>query len=193
MVAKPKLEQPAPSLDPLAIEWLYGLANSNFKAQGDLDESVWRSLSFIAALFALSVAVFRGMEPPLNFHGSWLEAIAGTLYLLGIAWFILAFAFLVWIVWEREFLHPAKDGEVKLYAAELTQWHRSKSRNSGDVGKDVVVDLQLFMVDLLVKANDRNLPLITRRLVGRSRAIILMLAGFAFLCGSEATIFISKL
>jgi hypothetical protein len=193
MTTKPEVENSEASLDPLAVDWLYNLASSNFKAQADLDESVWRSLSFIAALFALSVAVFRGMEPHLQFHGSWPEWIAGSFYILGIGCFVLSFGFLVWIVWEREFLHPAKDGEVKRYALELTLWHRSKLRKKSDLGETVVNDLQSFMVDLLVKANDRNLPLITRRLVGRSRAIILMLAGFAFLCASEGIIFMSKL
>lgn len=186
-------EAPSEKLDPLVVEWLYNLANSNFKSQADLDESVWRSLSFIGALFALSVAVFRGLEPVFDFHGTWLETIASSFYLVGMLCFVLAFAFLAWIVWEREFLHPAKDGEVKIYAEELTNWHRSRLHKSGDVGKVVVDDLHLFMVDLLVKANDRNLPLITRRLAGRSRAIILMLVGFAFLSGSEASIYISRL
>ena len=193
MAVKKGSEIPEAPLDPVAIEWLYSLANANFKAQADLDESVWRSLSFIAALFALSVAVFRNTEPHLRFHAGWVNLIAGSFYILGILCFIISFGFLVWIVWEREFLHPARDGQVKQYATELTGWHRSRLGKRGDVGKDVVGDLHLFMVDLLVKANDRNLPLIKSRLAGRSRAIILMLTGFAFLCASEASIFIGKL
>lgn len=193
MDTEPNFEKPEQILDPIAVDWLYNLATSNFKAQTDLDESVWRSLSFVAALFALSVAVFRGMKPHLLFRGSWHEWFSGAFYIMGIACFLLAFLFLVWIVWEREFLHPAKDGEVKRYATELAQWHGALQRKSSDVGTKVVEDLQLFMVDLLVKANDRNLPLITRRLAGRSRAIVLMLAGFAFLCASEASMFLGKL
>ena len=192
MPIKSKSDQPEVSLDPETVGWLYDLASDNFKAQTDLDESVWRSLSFVAALFALSVAVFRGVEPHLRFHGSWIEFLAGSFYVLGIVCFAGAFGFLVWIVWEREFLHPARDGEVKRYASELTQWRGSQMRGKAGIGSKVVADLQLFMVDLLVKANDRNLRLISRRLAGRSRAIILMLAGFAFLCLSEATIFIGK-
>ena len=193
MVTKPQTDELTPSVDPLTVKWLYDLANSNFKAQTDLYESFWRSLSFVAALFALSIAEFRGMQPHVSINGSWFECFAGAFYILGIVCFMLAFLFLVWIVWEREFLHPAKDGEVKQYAAELTHWHRSRLQKVGDVGAIVVVDLELFMVDLLVKANDRNLPLITRRLAGRSRAIVLMLAGFAFLCASEASMFLSQI
>jgi hypothetical protein len=193
MVAKAKSDLPEAVLEPGTVKWLYDLANANFKAQTDLDESVWRSMSFVAALFALSVAVFRGISPHLIFHGNWTEWLAGSLYLCGIACFCVAFVFLVWIAWEREFLHPARDGDVKRYAVELTQWHRSQKGKLDAVDSKVVGDLQMFMVDLLVKANDRNLRLISRRLAGRSRSIILMLAGFALLCASEATIFVSKL
>lgn len=192
MTVKPSSDQPELNLEPGTVKWLYDLANSNFKAQTDLDESVWRSMSFVAALFALSIAVFRDVRPHLSFYGSWPELLAGVLYLIGIACFCSAFAFLVWIAWEREFLHPARDGDVKSYALELTQWHISLGTKSEVVDRNVVADMQLFMVDLLVKANDRNLPLISRRLAGRSRSIILMLAGFALLCVSEATIFMSS-
>jgi hypothetical protein len=186
-----KSDPPVPVLEPETVKWLYDLANANFKAQADLDESVWRSMSFVAALFALSVAVFRGVQPHLSFHGSWPEWLAGSLYLCGIACYCSAFVFLVWITWEREFLHPARDGDVKRYAVELSQWHRSQKGDRKAVDGKVVGDLQVFMVELLVKANDRNLSLISRRLAGRSRSIILMLAGFALLCASEATILIS--
>lgn len=181
------------SLGPETVKWLYDLANANFKAQSDLDESVWRSMSFVAALFALSVAVFRGVQPHLNLVGSWQEWLAATFYLSGISCFCASLIILTWIVWGREFLHPARDGDVRRYAAELTHWHRSQKAKPDAVDGKVVEDLQLFMVDLLVKANDRNLRLISRRLAGRSRSIIGMLAGFALLCASEATIFMSKL
>jgi hypothetical protein len=193
MSSKAKPDPAVANLEPETVQWLYELSTANFKAQTDLDESVWRSMSFVAALFALSVAVFRGVEPHLNFHGSWPEWLAGLLYIVGITCFCTAFGFLMWIVWEREFLHPARDGEVKRYAAELTQWHKSKKAKPEAVDGKVVADLQVFMVDLLVKANDRNFGLISRRLAGRSRSIILMLAGFALLCASEATIFLSNL
>ncbi len=192
MAAETKPESPEPPLDSETIAWLYELASNNFKAQTDLDESVWRSLSFVAALFALSVAVFSDVEPHLHFSKVWPDWVAGSLYVGGIACFVFAFMFLVWIVWEREFLHPAKDAEVKRYATELTQWHRSRTKGRAGTGTRVVDELRLFMVDLLVKANDRNLRLISRRLAGRSRAIVLMLAGFAFLCAGEAIIFISE-
>ena len=192
MTTASKTELPAPPLDSEAIAWLYELANSNFKAQTDLDESVWRSMSFVAALFALSVAVFRDVKPQLNFSAIWPDWIAGSLYVVGIACFVAAFGFLVWIVWEREFLHPAKDAEVKHYAVELTEWHRAKAKSRTGTGAKVVDELRLFMIDLLVNANDTNLRLIRGRLVGRSRAILLMLAGFAFICMSEAIMYASR-
>jgi hypothetical protein len=193
MAVKAKPSESEPTLEPETVKWLYDLANANFKAQTDLDESVWRSMSFVAALFALSVAVFRGVAPHLNFNGGWPEWLASALYLLGIVCFCVAFVYLVWIAWEREFLHPARDGDVKRYASELTQWHRSRKAGRDPIDAKVIEDLQLFMVDLLVKTNDRNLGIISNRLAGRSRSIIFMLSGFALLCASEATIFMSKL
>jgi hypothetical protein len=183
---------PSP-LDPETTEWLYESANATFKSQSDLDESVWRSMSFVAALFALSVAVFREIPPHFSFHGPWPETVASTFYTLGITCFGGAFIYLVWIVWEREFLHPAKDDEVKRYATELTQWYRNQPKPRKDIGTKVVGDMQLFMVDLLAKANDRNLNLIRSRLIGRSRVILFLLFGFAFICASEATMFIGPL
>lgn len=193
MVVKQKPEPQEPPLDPETVKWLYDLASTNFKAQSDLDESVWRTMSFVAALFALSVAVFRDVEPHLKFNGNWPEWLAGAIYLLGIACFCAAFGFLAWIVWEREFLHPARDSDVRRYANELTLWHRSQRVGKGAIDSKVVADLHLFMVDLLVKANDRNLGIIAKRLRGRSRSIIFLLSGFALLCASEALIFLSKL
>ena len=193
MTVKANPAIPEVPLEPETVKWIYDLANANFKAQADLDESVWRSMSFVAALFALSVAVFRGIEPHLSFSGNWPQWLAGALYLLGIACFCISFGFLAWIAWEREFLHPARDGDVKRYATELTQWHKSQKATKNAVDSKVIDDLQLFMVDLLVKTNDRNLGIISKRLAGRSRSIIFMLSGFALLCASEATIFVSKL
>ncbi len=171
---------------------LFDIVAASYKEQTDLDESVWRAMPFIAALFGIAITVFRFVEPHFSFNTTIAGFAAGLLYLLSIAAFIFAFFFFWAAVKPREFEYPSASDKILNHAKELTAWHRAAKTPEKKIDDEVTNDLRIFMINQLSDVNSTNLIVVRKRLSARSRTILLMLAGFAFVMASEMIIFIDK-
>jgi hypothetical protein len=171
---------------------LFDIVSGTYKEQSDLDESVWRAMPFIAALFGIAVTVLRFVEPHFDFNGSAFGILSSLFYVVAIIAFILAFFFFWEAVRPRNFEYPSASIEIRDHVEALTVWHYEAGTADDKIDDQVVNDLRIFMIDQLSAANATNLELVRKRLSARSRTILLMLVGFAFVTASEMTIFIFK-
>jgi hypothetical protein len=169
------------------LKFLFETSSDAFKQQSDLDESVWRSMPFIGALFGFAISVIGAVSKRHGFSLSWPDIF----YFLAVASFSAAFFYVCLTVVIRNFEYPAKSSETRDYAHKLTAWYNSHTSNQKQTAIDakVVDDMQRFMVDQLASANETNLVNVRKRLIARSRAIIFLLFGFFFISVSEMFIF----
>lgn len=186
-------QEAAPAVGADTLEYLADLASESFKRQVDLDESVWRSLPFIAATFAF-VAAITGRAASDVPHLSWgfVPVLANFLFvaaLLSLAWTLRWF----WVVLRRrEYEYPADDAAVRSFAEDMTVYHAALGLTGSDLDKKVLEEMRLFMVEQYGSAARTNLRLNATRLEARSKVLLFILIGFllAFLC--EATIFVQR-
>ncbi len=172
-----------------SLKLLHEFAATAYKEQNDLDESVWRAMPFIAALFGLAVTVIRFVPPHLSFVDGIPRFAASALYVGAMASFVLAFAYFWMVALPRYFETPAKTVEIRDHAAALTIWYESTGKREKPIDFQVADDLRRLMIDQLGNATETNRPVVEKRLAARSRSILLLLAGFAFISFSEMLMF----
>ncbi len=169
------------------LKLLYDVFADGFKQQSDLDESVRRSLPFIAVLFGFAISVISTASPRHQFSWSW----PNIFYFLAIFAFCAA-AFYVYVAVKiREFEYPAKTIETRDYAQKLTKWHADNKEHHTRIDAKVVDDLRWFMINQFANANETNQVNVRKRLLARSYAINIMLVGFLFISVREVIIFVS--
>jgi hypothetical protein len=167
------------------LKFLFETSSEAFKQQSDLDESVWRSMPFIGALFGFAISVIGSVSKRHDFSLSWPDMF----YFLAVASFSAAFFYVCLTVVIRNFEYPAKSSETRDYSHKLTAWYRANKEHHQRIDAKVVDDMRRFMVDQLASANETNLINVRKRLIARSRAIIFLLFGFLFISVSEMLIF----
>ncbi len=172
-------------LRPETLKFLFETSSEAFKQQSDLDESVWRSMPFIGALFGFAISVIGSVSKRHDFSLSWPDVF----YFLAVASFSAAFFYVCLTVVIRNFEYPAKSSETRDYAQKLTAWYKANKEHHQRIDAKVVDDMRRFMVDQLASANETNLINVRKRLIARSRAIIFLLFGFFFISVSEMLIF----
>lgn len=172
-----------------SLKFLYDVVSASYKEQNDLDESVWRSMPFIAALFGLAVTVMRFVPPHLVFEAAWIQIVASLLYIASIASFVAAFIYFWAVAMPRYFETPAKGIELRDHARALTSYYADKKSADKAIDGKVADDMRNVMIDQLSNAIEANRPVVERRLAARSRTILLLLAGFAFISVSEMLMF----
>lgn len=177
---------------PDTLKLVFEIAAASYKEQTDLDESVWRTMPFIAALFALAVSVIRFIPPHFSFNEAFLISFASLLYVAAIIMFTGAFAYVWMALKPREFEIPAKSLQIRDYAHSLINWHVSAVTEESQIDTKVTSEVRLFMIDQLCNANETNFVLIQKRLAARSRTILLMLTGFALISLSEVILFVNE-
>jgi hypothetical protein len=183
---KAELETEAPEqLRSGTLKFLFETSSDAFKQQSDLDESVWRSMPFIGALFGFAISVIGSVSKRHDFS----YAPPDVFYFLSIASFCAAFFYVCLTVVIRNFEYPSKTSETRDYAHKLTAWYKSNKEHHQRIDAKVVDDMRRFMVDQLASANETNLTNVRKRLIARSRAIIFLLFGFLFISVSEMLIF----
>lgn len=175
------------------VEYVESLASDSFKRQVDLDESVWRSLPFIAATFAFVAAVVgRAAQDVPDFQFGFYEVV--TRLLLVAAVFSLAWT-LRWffvVLKPREYEYPADDASVRQFAEEMTNYYAELNLAGDDLDKKVVEELRLFMVDQYGSAARTNLRLNAVRLQARGKVLLFILIGFVLAFSCEAAIFLHR-
>ena len=167
------------------LKFLFETSSEAFKQQSDLDESVWRSMPFIGALFGFAISVIGSVSKRHDFSLSWPDVF----YFLAVASFSAAFFYVCLTVVIRNFEYPAKTSETRDYAHKLSAWYKSNKEHYKRIDAKVVDDMRRFMVDQLASANETNLINVRKRLIARSRSIIFLLFGFLFISVSEMLIF----
>ena len=178
---------PPSTLKTATLKTLFDISADAFKQQSDLDESVWRSLPFIAALFGFAISIIGTAAPRHQF--SW--AASNIFYFLAIFAFCVASFYVYLAVRVREFEYPAKTAETRDYAVKLTAWYAANNVHHARIDAKVVDDIRAFMIDQLASANKTNQIHLRKRLLARSFAINIMLVGFLFISVSEAIIFVT--
>lgn len=187
------MEEPVTLKAPIrsdTLKLLHEIVSASYKEQNDLEESVWRTMPFLAALFGLAVTVIRFVPPRLAFASDIIQILASLFYVAAILSFTLAFGYLWSIVWPREFEHPAKSTLIRDHAQALTEWHISTKNSDEIIDSRVVDDVRIFIIDQLSNATETNRDPTLKRLSARSRTILLLLAGLAFISVSEMLMFV---
>jgi hypothetical protein len=175
------------------VKYLGDLASESFKRQLELDESVWRSLPFVAATFAF-VATLVGKAaldvPP------WEAGLSGRIALVlligavcSLAWTLRWF----WVVLKpRQYEYPTPDHQVKRYAEEVWAFYaESGVEGSKALDEKTLMELRLFMIDQYGSASATNLGHNADKLKARTKVLLFMLLGFALAFACESTIFLS--
>ena len=126
----------------------------------------------------------------LGFYKRYHSNSASLFYVAAILSFTLAFGYLWSIVWPREFEHPAKSTLIRDHAQALTEWHISTKNSDEIIDSRVVDDVRIFIIDQLSNATETNRDPTLKRLSARSRTILLLLAGLAFISVSEMLMFV---
>lgn len=171
------------------LKFLFETSSEAFKQQRDTDESIWRTLPFVGALFGFAIPVIRFASPHYDFSGSWFEIIGGGFYILSILSFALAFGYLWPLVKPRYFEYPADIGVTRDYAQTLTRWYAENKEHYKRIDAKVVDDVRVSLIDQYAKASSANMGHIAQRLIARSRTITFLLAGFALISLSEMLMF----
>ena len=179
-------------LRPDTLKFLQEVVTASYKEQADLDESVWRTMPFFAALYGLAVTVIRSIPPHLAFFGDAIEFVASLFYVLSIASFVLAFVYLWIAAMPRYFETPAKSFEIRDHAVALSNWYLSTKAVEKAIDAKVTGDLRRLFVNQVSNATEANRPGVEKRLAARSRTILLLLAGFAFISASEMLMFVTS-
>jgi hypothetical protein len=171
------------------LELLFEIVSTSYKEQNDLDESVWRSMPFIAALFGLAVTVIRFVPPHLDFTATWVEVAGSFFYVGSMISFVLAFLYFWQVAMPRYFETPAKSLALRDHASDLTNWYIAENTSDKSIDGKVADDMRRVIINQLGNATEANRPVVEKRLAARSRTILLLLAGFAFISLSEMLIF----
>ena len=110
-------------------------------------------------------------------------------YVSSMVLFVAAFVYFWLAAMPRYFETPAKNTELRNHAIALTSYYAGKKTVDKYIDGKVADDMRDMMIDQLSNAIEANRPVVERRLAARSRTILLLLAGFAFICLSEMLIF----
>ena len=89
----------------------------------------------------------------------------------------------------RYFETPAKSIEILDHAVALSNWYLSTKAVEKGIDAKVTGDLRRLFVNQVSNATEANRPGVEKRLAARSRTILLLLAGFAFISASEMLMF----
>ncbi|WP_010183179.1 hypothetical protein [Sphingomonas sp. PAMC 26605] len=178
-------------LGPDTIKYLGDLAAESFKRQSELDESVWRSLPFFAAIFAfVATIVGKSAVDAPAWNGTYYTAATITLLsaaTLSMAWTLRWF----WVVLRpREYEYPAPDFAIRDYAEQITEYHAESGVPPGDLDAKTLTDVRLFMIDQYGSAAATNLTHNAAKLKARTKVLLFMLLGFVLAFACEATIFV---
>lgn len=178
-------------LGPDTIKYLGDLAAESFKRQSELDESVWRSLPFFAAIFAfVATIVGKSAVDAPAWNGSYYTA--ATITLLGVATLSMAWTLRwFWVVLRpREYEYPAPDFAIREYAEQIAEYHAGNGVPPRDLDAKVLTDIRLFMLDQYGSAAATNLTHNVAKLKARTKVLLFLLLGFVLAFACEATIFV---
>lgn len=182
-----------PELEIGTIKYLGDLASESFKRQMELDESVWRSLPFFAAIFAFVATVIgrSAIDAPkweLAFYPI-STAVLLLFAVLSLGWSLRWF----WIVlMPREYEYPSPDALVQQYARDTLAFHAASGVDAADLDARTERDLRLFMMEQYGNAAAANLTHNATKLKARPKVLLFLLVSFVLAFACEATIFFNR-
>ena len=187
-------ENPAPGPLELGSEtskYLHDLASESFKRQTELDESIWRSLPFFAAIFAFVATVIGRASVDVPRWELGLYSILANVLLIaaaasmawGLRWF--------WTVLRpRDYEFPAPDAGVRSYAEEMVAYYASGGLKGDALDAAVTKALRLSLAEQYGAGAAANLAHNAEKLQARSKVLLFVLVSFGFAFACEATIFV---
>ncbi len=168
-------------------------AAETFKREVDLDESVWRTLPFMAATFAFVAAVVGKASTDMPaFSSSFYNLLTRLLLFLAVASLAWALRWFFVVLRPREYEYPAATPAVQTYAEEMSDYHSALGFQGEDLDAKVVEELRLFMVSQYASAVGTNQRRNAVRFEARGKVLLFMLIGFVLAFSCEAIIFIHR-
>jgi hypothetical protein len=176
-----------------AIEYLATITSDSFKRQNDLEESVWRSLPFLAAIFVFVAALLaRAAEDLPEPEWRLLSIATHALLAVGLISLALVLWYLVVLLRARAYSLPAPDAEIASYAEEVSAYHRSSGVNETEADRRGLDDLRIFMARQYGESASINRAHNATRVEARGRVLVFLFLGFLLALACEMTIFITK-
>jgi hypothetical protein len=188
----PSVSAPEPPnlLESTAV-YLRDKASESFSQFNELDESVWRSLPFFAAVFGFAATLIASAIPALlSFDWSLFSWLTHGLLALSVASFGWAFRWFVAITKRRTYEYPADDGEIRGYAEQLTAYHGERGLAGTGLDAKVVHELILVEGAQLADAAKINGVNARERLNARSLTLQFMMIGFGLALANSVTMFV---
>jgi hypothetical protein len=174
-------------------EHLRDAAQSTFDRYSELDESVWRSLPFFAAGFGLSATLMQTLFPYLpSLEFRPVAVVSHLILLLSLLSFVWSFRWFWQVTLGRSYEYPSDDTELRLYAANLSDFHSA----NGLAGEPLYARVKLELVKLegvqLAEAAQANGQQTRERLKARSQCLRFLTIGFALALANSAIIFVGE-
>jgi hypothetical protein len=187
---EPAVPEPPDLLESTAI-YLRDTASQSFDRFNELDESVWRSLPFFAAVFGFAATLIASVIPSLpRFDAPLFAFLAHSLLTLSVVSFAWAFRWFIAITKRRSYEYPAEDREVRAYAERLTAYHAQQGLKDTALDAKVVHELILVEGIQLSDAAKQNGINARERLNARSLTLQFMMIGFGLALANSVTMFV---
>jgi hypothetical protein len=166
-------------------------ASKSFDRFNELDESVWRSLPFFAAVFGFAATLIGTAIPDLpRFDTPVFAAFTHALLMLSTFSFAWAFRWFVAIIKRRSYEYPAEDSDVRSFAESLTAYHAQQGVDVADLDAKVVHELIVIEGAQLADAARLNGLNARERLNARSLTLQFLMVGFGLALANSITIFV---
>jgi len=178
-------------LGPEAVEYLSEIAKDAYDQQAELNESVWRSLPFFAAVLGLAVTLMgrAAVDLPaldVSLYGSSTNAM---FFLSGVS-FAWAFRWLWLVLSSRDYEYPSDQAEVQIFAEQMVAYHSALGLSGPELDMRVTQELRAFRAQQLGDAARANLANNTVKLNARSQLLLFMMIGFLLAMATGTTTYI---
>lgn len=174
-------------------EYLEKLAFESYKREVDQDESIWRSMPFLATSIALVVTVIGySAQRMAALIARWPEALVYGLLAGAAAAFVASFGYMLWMVRQRLYRYPPTDLEFAQYAEQLREYHLAEGVMPAELNAAVVADLRQFARCEFGAAAAHNRANNLARQAARTRSFLGMLVGLALALAASVVIFFSE-
>ena len=163
----------------------------SFEHFSEMDESVWRSLPFFAAVFGLAATLIGAVFPRLPPLGESLFGVFTYIFTaLAVASFGWAFRWMLAITKVRSYEFPADSREVAGYAVNLSEFHKASGLTGPALDIRIKTDLLRSEAEQLSEITQSNAKNVRERLKARSQALEFVMIGFALALTNSITIYV---
>lgn len=180
-------------MTPKTWAYLSDVIGDSFKREVDLEESVWRTLPFFVAAFALAITLMSYIsDATRQLSSMWASILAYLLFAASVAAFAWAFRWFWSVVRPLEYQYPPSDEDLLTYSDGLADYHRQMGLAGDALDEALATDMKVFVTSQLAAASGKNRTNNAIRVLARSQAILFLLIAFGLAILSEAIIFVDS-